>query len=583
MKKNTIIMICSALVLSVTSGMFVYATNNNENQNKPQENSEHKKLTFSIDKSNYTRKITRLEFAQLSYDTLTYAGLSSNSNASYFADTDSKAVSALFDLNIINGKSFDKFAPDELLTREEAAAIIYRICRFAGLEDVYENRMLSSYYYIDTSDFNDWSADAIYNLKFHHIMEGSGEDKFSPKDNYTVGEAITTLTRLYDKISPILEISLTSDNTFADNLNSYMPDDKNYMVSPLSVKMALALAANGADGSTKSEILNAVGIDNLDAFNQNAKNMIKKYSKTDILKLSIANSIWLNSSGTGQNFSENYKNTVFDYFNGTANSVNNSNAVQEINNWTNEMTNGKIQKIIDSPDFDAALINAIYFKGAWLNDFSEYATHKDTFNSRNGKKTEIDFMNQTLNLPYAYTDSVHIAELKYKNSSDKFSEDGQFLETEYLDNIDVSMYLLMPDEDKKINPYELIMKCKKNNLFNSVRTDFTMPKFKIEYSCTLNDCLNSMGIKTAFTDSADFAPMFDKDTMKIDTVIHKTFIDVDEKGTEAAAVTAVMMECTSALIQSDPFVLTLDKPFSFVIMDNKNNEVFFIGEYAFTD
>lgn len=573
MKKNILITLCTALSLSAISGICACASDSNKTE-KPSNN------IFSVNESDYNNEISRLKFAQLSYDMLTYANLipENNSGFSYFSDTDSTAVSALHKHGIINGKSDTEFCPDSPLTREEAAAVIYRMCRFAGLQDVYINIALSSYYYIDTPDFADWSKEAIYNLKFHNIMNGTGNDKFSPKENYTVEEAISTLTRLYDKITPILADNTSND--FSDKLNSLIPDDKNYMISPLSIKMALALAVNGADGTTAEEILNTVGIKDLDAFNQNSKNMIKKYSKSDILKLNIANSIWLNDTNTNQQFSEAYKNTVLDYFNGTAETVNANNAVQKINNWTNEKTNGKIPSIINTPDFDAALINAIYFKGAWVNDFSEHATHKDVFNGRNGQSGETDFMNQVLSLPYANTDGVHIAELKYKNSSDNFSENGEYLSTERHDDIDVSMYLLMPDEDKKINPYELIMKCKNNDLFKYVRTDFSMPKFKIEYSCTLNDCLKELGIQTAFTDNADFYPMFDKDTMKIDTVLHKTYIDVDEKGTEAAAVTAIMMECTSA-VMPDPFKLTLDKPFSFVIMDNKNNEVLFMGEYAF--
>ena len=277
-----------------------------------------------------------------------------------------------------------------------------------------------------------------------------------------------------------------------------------------------------------------------------------------------------------------YKKLISEYYKASAEAVTNDNALSRINGWVKESTNEKIDSIIDSPDFDSVLINAIYFKGTWLNRFEKNATQKDVFNERNGDKTETDFMNTTAHFNNAYTDNVRIIELPYTNRSDVFDNEGNYVRTETLDGADISMYILMPDSDIAINPCELISKCKSKNLLSSSNINLSMPKFKIEYSKNLNDVLKTAGINKAFTGQAEFSPMFDKGSMYIDKVLQKTYIDVDENGTEAAAVTAVIMECASAM-PDEPEKLCLDRPFTFVIMDNTENEALFIGEYAYVE
>ena len=215
-------------------------------------------------------------------------------------------------------------------------------------------------------------------------------------------------------------VEISDDMLFTDKLNAQMPTDKNYMFSPISIKMALALAANGASGETKEEILNALGVSSLDDFNALSKDLIERYSQTDILSLNIANSIWMNKDKTSQSFSDDYKKTATEYYNADVKSVKNSNAVKEINSWVSDKTNGKIPTIIqNADDFWAMLINAIYFKGAWQDEFSEHATKPDQFNNADGTKITIDFMNKTKWFPYAETNSVKILELPYKNRVDK--------------------------------------------------------------------------------------------------------------------------------------------------------------------
>lgn len=380
----------------------------------------------------------------------------------------------------------------------------------------------------------------------------------------------------YGKLKKTVEVS--DDMLFADKLNAQMPEDKNYMFSPLSIKMALAFAANGASGETQSEILNALGIKNLDEFNALSKDLIERYSQTEILHLNIANSIWINKDKTLQNFSNSFKNIATEYYNADVKSVKASNAVKEVNAWVSDKTNNKIPEIINNGDFWSMLVNAIYFKGAWMNEFSEHATKPDQFNNADGTKITVDFMNKTGWMPYAETNSIQILELPYKNRLDNVSQDGKYLGTEIYDDLDVSMYLIMADS--KINAQQELSAAINDEVFKSTYIRMSMPKFKIEYSTKLNDLLINMGINTAFeSGKAEFEKMFDSGNMWFTDTIHKTYINVDEKGTEAAAITAIAMGGSS--LPPEPIELKFNKPFYFAIRDNISGETLFMGRYAF--
>jgi serpin B len=188
-------------------------------------------------------------------------------------------------------------------------------------------------------------------------------------------------------------------------------------------------------------------------------------------------------------------------------------------------------------------------------------------------------MNKTEWLSYADTGDSKIVELPYKNVVDRFSKDGEYLDTEFFDDLDVSIYLVSADSE--INAKAVLDTAINNNQFSRQRIKLSMPKFRIEYETELNDILMAMGITTAFdADKADFSNMFDSGNMFFSFVLHKTYIDVDEKGTEAAAVTAIGMKATSAMPQ-EPIELKFDKPFHFIIRDNISGEILFMGRFAF--
>ncbi len=635
---------------------------------------------------NYTAFISREEFCELVFNYIKNfpgSAFSVGIIKPPFTDTDNEHIEVLNALGIIKGKSETEFAPNDSLTREEAAAILCRL-----INKIYPGWDATAQYFdfADSGQISDWAMNDIQVICNMGIMQGVGDNRFAPKELYTTEQAIATLARVYNNFSKSNDISnaenlsysqiedlqesvnnghfpwrldykqvimnflsdkgekaengelvafagdgekcsgnykigssiytlelfkpidksgtgiwivkscakkdviggvdgeteiSVSDLTFADKLNAQMPADKNYMFSPLSVKMALALAANGAEGYTKDETLNTLGVKNLDEFNTFSKNLIKRYSQTDILSLNIANSIWINKDKTTQNFSKNFKNIATEYYNADVKTVYNKNAVSEINSWVKDKTKGKIPQIIDNADnFWAMLINAIYFKGAWENEFSTSLTKPDEFTNADGTKTQTDFMNKTNWIPYAETKSAKIIELPYKNRVDKFSDSGEHIDTDSFDDLDVSMYLMLANSG--INAEREFNAAINGKSFERTYTKLSIPKFKIEYSERLNDTLKNIGIKTAFdTKTARFEKMFDSGNMWFTDTIHKTFISVDEKGTEAAAVTSIGMG--GSALPPEPIELKFNKPFYFAIRDNTSGEILFMGRYAFAE
>lgn len=352
-----------------------------------------------------------------------------------------------------------------------------------------------------------------------------------------------------------------STGSFTWNLNNMMPKDKNYMFSPLSIKMAFAMAANGAEEATKDEILKTLGIDDLGQFNESAAQLIKEYSENEYVKLNIANAIWLNTDyykGLDVDFTNIYKDIVLKYYDAKSGNVNNNNAVDTINSWVKDKTNDKIKNLINDNDFLACLVNAIYFKGEWATPFTAEATQKAEFTDRNDEKTDIDFMHRVGFMKYYADDQVQMVKLPYK--------DGK-----------TNMYVALP-ASRDINLEQYIGKMELKNV------QFNLPKFKVEYKTELQDILPQLGIQTAFDkEKADFQQMFTEtpDNVYINKVIHKAYINVDEKGAEAAASSAILMPPGGMPQKTETVTFNANRPFTYFIRDDQNGEIMFIGEYAY--
>lgn len=372
--------------------------------------------------------------------------------------------------------------------------------------------------------------------------------------------------------TPIISDKVSGETiTFKDEFNilKFMPDDKNYMVSPFSLKMAMSLAANGADGTTKDEILTAFGIDNLDSYNTAAKELIERYEGTSSVKLNVANSIWLNKDVAGKDikFTDEYKKLVSEYYKGTASEEDAKNIAMKINSWVEKKTNNKIKNLLPEGDakFLSVLVNTIYFKGEWAEQFEEYATKEEDFTDRNGKVEKTDFMHKTERYRFYEDENMKMVRVPYKGGK-------------------TAMYLVLPTNEDKMDIATAL-----DNM-NSYKIRLSFPKFKTEYSLSFKEILKHIGIEKAFEkweaefDEVMFEGVKEGENVYVDDVLQKTFIEVDENGTEAAAATAVIMnEATSigpGMEEIKEF--KADRPFIYFIRDDVTHEVLFIGEYAFT-
>ncbi len=557
---------------------------------------------------NYQKPITREEFCELVYSYLTNVlgnVLDEEIKLDEYkrvVDTESYAVQCLVGMGIIEGKSVVEicalpladgtgipnfyditFAPSDYLTREEAATILLRLIN--KTIDVPATEMY--FEFEDGNEISDWANNAVQVMCNLDVMKGVGENKFAPKDTYTTEQAIATVVRVYDAQSKVRNIlgngspaAYTHD--FNYKLNQMMPEDKNYMFSPLSLKMAFAMVANGAEGETQAQLLNALGIEDLDAFNEYAKSLMATYNGADVLKLNVANSLWINKDHMQKQFTKEFQELAKEYYGAEVNVVDDGNALEEINGWANEQTFGKIPKVIDAPEFETILANALYFKGSWQSEFSKSATHKAVFISRDGSEKEIDFMKRTGYFQYYDNGGNAVIALPYKSSQPKVDEEGNYLGTEKSE-ADISMYLIQGEYNQHT---DILKGFARNRDREKTYITLKMPKFEFEFETGLNDMMNKLGAVDAFIDGkAQLNPMIENGNNRyyIKGSTQKTYIKVDEEGTEAAAVTIVKSGATSYQERPEPIEVTFDKPFTFVIYDNANNEVLFMGEYAFAE
>jgi serine protease inhibitor len=339
--------------------------------------------------------------------------------------------------------------------------------------------------------------------------------------------------------------------------------DKNVFISPLSVSMALGMTYNGADGSTQEAMQNTLELQGMSLEDVN-----KSYrSVNDLLRgldprvtFQIANSIWYRQGFEVESTFVDLNQTYFDAVVSALDFADPS-AVVTINNWVNEKTNGKIDKIIERIPNNTVmyLIDAIYFKGTWKLRFDPRKTAAQPFHLSNGfeKSCQMMAMPET-KIASFYTREFMAVDLKYG--------DG-----------DYSMAILLPHSDMNLD--SVMSQLNDENWlswlgqFETRDLALQVPKFEIEFEKSLKDALGAMGMAIAFTDSADFTGINRLGNLLITEVKHKTYVKVDEEGTVAAAVTSVGVGYTSA-----PFEFVVDRPFLFVIHENHSGTILFMGK-----
>ena len=340
--------------------------------------------------------------------------------------------------------------------------------------------------------------------------------------------------------------------------------NKNIFISPLSVSMALGMTYNGADSTTLEAMHETLEYGNLsiNEVNESYQSLIKLLTELDPKVIfDIANSIWYREGFSVEN---DFLTTNQDYFDAIVEALdfNRSDAADIINAWVDENTNGKIEEIVDSPINPLTvmfLINAIYFKGTWTYEFDEENTRDDTFFLPDGSEKECKMMSHKNDHHYFENEQFQAIDLPYGNA-------------------EFSMTIFLPKPG--INIDSLIAQFSNDNWnswissFSSQEVNLYLPKFKMEYEISLNNVLCALGMSIAFDPGrADFTKINSDGNLYISNVKHKTFVKVNEEGTEAAAVTSVEIGLKSAGI-----TMHINRPFVFAIRENHSGTILFIGK-----
>lgn len=343
-------------------------------------------------------------------------------------------------------------------------------------------------------------------------------------------------------------------------------DKSNMMLSPLSISMALGMTRNGAAQTTLDSMTYALRFEGLtdNEINESYLYLLETFTSLDPeVKLSIANSIWYRNSFAVEN---TFLTTNQQYFKAAVNPLDfgNPSSINTINNWVSENTNNLIPKIIDqiSDDMVMYLINAVYFKGQWKYTFAGANTTSKPFTLSNGSTISAPAMIQEMTVPVFRNESFSIAELPYNRGNFNMSiilPEG--------DNTAASIVNQLTQENWDLWTQSLV----------ETGVQMQLPKFKFSYDeKEMKQILSAMGMGVAFDASnADFTRINSNGGLFISEVKHKTFIETNEEGTEAAAVTSVGIELTSVGEGPVPFIV--DKPFIFLITEKSTGTILFIG------
>lgn len=363
---------------------------------------------------------------------------------------------------------------------------------------------------------------------------------------------------------------VTADNQFGFNLFSQLvqqDDNQNMMISPTSVAIALSMLYNGARGETQQQIATTLELQGLSLADLNQANadLATALENADPqVQLAIANSLWGNQAIA---FKPDFIERMQTFYNGAVETLDFTNpaVVNTINEWVSQNTQGKIPAILDEvrPDDVMFLINAVYFKGLWQQQFDEANTSDQPFTLLDGSTKSHPLMRQTGNYLYQENNWFQAVSLPYGNGR-------------------LSMYVFLPQPDVTLQQFYQEFLSADN--WNTAMTRFSrrdgtiqIPRFKHEYATNLNDTLKALGMPSAFdTDTADLTGLTDQPSY-VSEVRHKTFIEVNEVGTEAAAVTSIGIQVTSVPIPTEPFTMTVDRPFFYAIRDNESGAVLFMG------
>ncbi|MEA4936647.1 MAG: serpin family protein [Paludibacter sp.] len=363
-----------------------------------------------------------------------------------------------------------------------------------------------------------------------------------------------------------MEVRVQQDNEFALDLfrrTIASTDEKNVFISPLSVSIALGMAWNGADNDTKTEMetvlkMSGMTVDQINDYYQIMQSALQTVDPST--KLKIANSLWYRQGFAVKN---DYLQVNKNYFNAEIRELDfaKAGAVDVINQWCADKTNNLIKEPLDQISAEAVmyLINAIYFKGIWVKQFDKKKTFETNFSAEGGVQVKVDMMQQLDTFAYYQDDMAQYLDMPYGNKA-------------------FSMTAILPVYGKTTNDVLNAMNMQK---WGDIQSEMThqkvqvyFPKFKTKGKYELKDPLMEMGMIKAFSDEADFSRISDWKLI-ISRILHSTYCDVNEEGTEAAAVTIIEFENTA---MPEYPVFNANRPFIFIIREKSTGVILFMGK-----
>jgi serine protease inhibitor len=341
--------------------------------------------------------------------------------------------------------------------------------------------------------------------------------------------------------------------------------NKNVFVSPTSIAIALSMTYNGASGETQQAMAKALELQGMSLPDINQANEALKATleKADPdVQLAIANSLWAKQ---GIPFKPEFLQSNQQFYKAKVTELNFSSpdATKTINGWVKENTRGKIDRIINQiqPNDVLFLINAVYFKGNWSKQFDKSQTTERPFYLSNGTQKQHPMMSQSGKYRYYENETLQAVSLPYGKGR-------------------LSFYVFLPKKNTNLKTFEQQLSLENwqqwMNQFQMRSGSIQLPRFKFDYDIQLNNALKALGMETAFSNQANFSNMTSA-SVAIDEVKHKTFVEVNEEGTEAAAATSVGMVLTSAPMPQEPFQMVVDRPFFCAIRDNETGTILFMG------
>lgn len=342
--------------------------------------------------------------------------------------------------------------------------------------------------------------------------------------------------------------------------------NKNIFVSPTSVAIALSMTYNGASGETQQVMAKALQLQGMSLQDLNQANNTLKTSLENAdpaVQMSIANSLWAKQ---GISFKPEFLQQNQQFYGAKVTELDfaKPDSANVINSWVKENTKGKIEQIVDQlkPDDVLFLINAIYFKGNWTKPFDKSQTTQRPFTLANGSQKQQPMMSQSGKYRYYENESFQAVSLPYGKGR-------------------MSLYVFLPSKTTNLETFQQQLQSENwqqwMNQFAMRQGSVQLPRFKFDYDIKLNNALKSLGMETAFSPRANFSNMTSA-TVAINEVKHKTFVEVNEEGTEAAATTSVGMVLTSARMPAEePFKMVVDRPFFCAIRDNQTGTILFMG------